>query len=146
MSPFVIGGLGEDGVLRLAISVGESPGTVERSTWTATRLDGCLRLPGNYRSSQGLQLDLCAGSDVGFSRIAPATSADGPHVAQTLPYVDFGPSADLRGEIGSRLTVSLRGALGLNLVRDGFLGSAGERVDPPLGSSRLELAFSWRLQ
>jgi hypothetical protein len=146
LSPFVIGGLGEDGVLRFAISVGESPGTLQFSTWMATRLDACLRLPGNYRSSQGLQLDLCGGTDVGFSHIAPATSPDGPRIAQTLPYVDVGPSADLRGEIGSILTVSLRGGLGVNIVRQGFEGPTGERVDPPLGSTRLELAFSWKLQ
>jgi hypothetical protein len=57
--------------------------------------------------------------------------------------VDLGPSLNLRGELGSRLSAVLRVVAGINIVRQSFVDLSGAREDPPLAGGRLELAFSW---
>ena len=125
-------------------------------TWGITRFDTCLRIPGFYRDRRGMQLDTCAGADVGFlhfdqsSANAVSTSDAGPPsraAARTIPFLAFGPSLGLRGELGSELAVELRGVLGLNVIRETFQDPAfGSRVDPPLLGGRVELGLSWRVR
>ena len=128
--------------LRPSLALGETvtsiPTSGPRSTWTASRFDACLRLPGFYSHRQGLQLEGCAGADLGLSWLDTAAQ-------QTVPYSDLGPSLDLRGELGS-LAVVLRGLFGVNVVRPSFTDAAGAQEQPPLWSGRLELAFSWSVR
>jgi hypothetical protein len=146
LSPFVTTGLSEAVFLRISAAVGESPQSVMRMTWAAGRLDTCLEVPGNYSERNGLRLDLCGGLDAGFTYISSGTLPDAPHEGQTLPYVALGPSVDLRGDIGASAAVTLRGVLGLNVTRGQFVDATGSRVDAPIGSERVELSFSWRVQ
>jgi hypothetical protein len=95
-----------------------------------------LRMPGLYTRHHGMQLDLCAGTDVGTTAIDSGT-------VTTLPYWDFGPSINLRGELGSRLSAALRVVAGLNVLRESFYDLNGDREQVPIGNVRLELAFSW---
>lgn len=125
-------------------------------TWGITRFDTCLRIPGFYRDRRGMQLDTCAGADVGFLHFdqssANAVSSTDPSpspgtAARTIPFLAFGPSLGLRGELGSELAVELRGVLGLNVIRESFQDPAlGSRVDPPLIGGRVELGLSWRVR
>jgi len=138
---FVVVEAGHGVFLRPALAFGESvpslpPADIKASTWGAARFDTCLRLPGLYTRRQGMQLDLCGGTDVGYTTIQAVTST-------TLPYVDLGPSIDLRGELGSRLSAVLRVVAGVNLVRPSFLDLSGAREQLPLAEGRLEVAFSW---
>ena len=140
-SAFAVIEAGHGLFLRPSVAYGESltslpPSDVSRSTWGAARLDGCLRLPGLYASHHGMQLDVCAGTDLGYTTI----EANG---TTTLPYFDLGPSFDLRGELGSRLSAVLRLVAGVNLVRGSFHDLSGALEQPPLAGGRLELAFSW---
>ena len=146
LSPFVTDSLSEAVFLRISVAVGESPQSVMRMTWAAGRLDTCLAVPGHYAERNGLRLDLCGGLDAGFTYISSATLPDAPHEGQTLPYVAVGPSVDLRGDIGANAAVTLRGVLGLNVTRGQFVDATGSRVDAPIGSERLELSFSWKVQ
>ena len=84
-----------------------------------------------------MQLDLCAGSEIGFSSVRANSTRT------TLPYLDVGPSIGLRGELGSRLSAVLRMVAGVNLIRDSFVDQSGASELPPLAEGRLELAFSW---
>jgi hypothetical protein len=127
--------------LRPSVAYGESltslpPSDVKRSTWGAARFDTCLRLPGLYTRHQGMQLDACAGTDVGYTTI----EANG---GTTLPYLDLGPSIDLRGELGSSLSAVLRVVAGINVLRGTFTDLSGTQERAPLAGGRLELAFSW---
>jgi hypothetical protein len=127
--------------LRPAVAFGESltslpPADVKAATWAAARFDTCLRVPGLYSRHHGMQLDLCAGTDLGYTTIESTARA-------TLPYLDLGPSIDLRGELGGRLSAVLRVVAGVNLLRDSFTDLSGARETPPLAEGRLELAFSW---
>jgi hypothetical protein len=140
-SAFMVIEAGHGVFLRPAVAYGDSltslpPSAVTRSTWGAARFDSCLRLPGLYASRHGMQLDVCGGSDVGYTTIqANATT--------TLPYFDLGPSVDLRGELGSRLSAVLRVVAGVNVLRPSFVDLSGSPEHPPVASGRLELAFSW---
>jgi len=145
LSPFVTEGLSEAVFLRFSLGIGQSPQTLMRMTWAAGRIDTCLSVPGNYAERNGLRLDLCGGIDAGFTYIASGTLPEAPQDGQTLPYVDLGPSVDLRGDIGARAAVTLRGVLGINVARGQFLDATNTRVDSPIGSARVELNFSWRL-
>jgi hypothetical protein len=100
-------------------------------------------VPGSYRVYQGLQLDLCGGTDVGATYFVSGDQAGEPPEGRTLPYVDLGPSLALRGELGDKSAVWLRSSAGINVVRAGFDDSLGVRQTPPLASFRLELGFSW---
>ena len=145
-SAFVIVEAGHGLFLRPSIAFGQSltslpPSDVSSSTWTAGRFDTCLRLPGLYTRHHGMQLDLCGGADAGMTRVQAAGVA-----TSTLPYVDLGPSLDLRGELGGRLSAVLRVVAGVNLVRDSFRDLSGATELPPLADGRLELAFSWDIR
>jgi hypothetical protein len=66
-------------------------------------------------------------------------------MAQTVPYLNAGPSVELRGVLGDTFAISLRTVGGYNIVREGFRNASGAWEDPPLASGRLELVFSWLL-
>jgi hypothetical protein len=138
---FVVVEAGHGLFLRPSLAFGESltslpPSDVKASTWAAGRFDTCIRMPGLYARHHGMQLDLCLGTDVGTTAIASGT-------VTTLPYWDVGPSFNLRGELGSRLSAVLRVAAGLNVLRDSFVDLNDNREQVPIGNVRLELAFSW---
>jgi hypothetical protein len=127
--------------LRPALAFGEAmtslpPSDLKSSTWAAARVDACLRLPGLYTRRHGMQLDLCAGAEGGYTRVEAA-------VGTTLPYVDLGPSFDLRGELGGSFSAVLRMVAGVELVRQSFEDLSGSTEQPPLVTGRLELALSW---
>jgi hypothetical protein len=127
--------------LRPSVAYGESltslpPSDVKRSTWGAARFDTCLRLPGLYTRHHGMQLDACAGTDLGYTTI----EANG---GTTLPYLDLGPSIDLRGELGSSLSAVLRVVAGINVLRGSFMDLSGNEERAPIAGGRIELAFSW---
>jgi hypothetical protein len=142
VTPFLIDELGESVSLRPSLVLGESVPDAIPSILAAARFDTCVRVPGNYAHGAGIQLDLCGGADAGFSYVDSGTRAGAPSKGQTVPYVDIGPSAGLRAEVG-RLAVMLRAVAGLNVAHDGYVDSSGARVDMPLGTLRLELDFSW---
>jgi len=121
--------------VRPALLLGESlPFAGPDVIFLATRLDGCLRVTGLYTSHNGMQLDLCGGTDLG------ALS-----VGRMLPYIAAGPSAGLQGEFGSDFAAALRGLFDVNAVQV-HGQSNGETLDTPLWSGRVELALSWRLR
>jgi hypothetical protein len=139
--------------LRPSVAVGQSvtspasSGLDVHATFAAARMDGCLRLPGLYTQQRGIQLDTCAGADLGFTHFeaAPPTSGS-PAKAEDLPYLSIGPSLELRGELGGNLATSLRGMIGGNLIRGGFNDASGTRIQTPPLSGRIELSLSWRLR
>jgi hypothetical protein len=137
-SPYLIIEAGQGVFLRPSLAIGQTlaplnqPPVVD-ALWLAGRFDTCLRIPGLYTQNRGMQLDMCGGTDFGFLSV---TSSD-----VTLPYVSLGPSLDLRGELGSFLSASIRGGAGLN-VTSGTM----EGIYQPLWSGRLELAFSWKVK
>jgi hypothetical protein len=153
VTPFVVVEAGRGVFLRPALAFGQSlsalvsPDQV-RVTWAVTRMDACLRLPGMYSQHRGIQLDGCAGTDLGFTHLDASTTqaAGAPATAQTLPYLALGPSIGLRGELASQLAVAVRGIMGVNILRESFLDGTGAAVDSPALSGRVELAFSWGLQ
>jgi hypothetical protein len=145
ITPFVVDEITPGVFLRPSLAIGQSLATNLTSTWAAARLDTCARLPGRYASRNGIQLDLCGGPDVGFSYIASGTLPGTPLTSKTVPYVSLGPSLDLHGEVGN-LAVSLRGVIGINVAREGFVDVTGVQVDAPALSWRLELDFSWALR
>jgi hypothetical protein len=132
--------------LRPALAYGQSvtsvpPTDAKGTTWMAIRFDGCLRVPGLYTRRHGMQLDLCGGTEVGFTSLTSGTSA-----TSTLPYWDIGPSLDLRGELGSRLSAILRVVGGINVLRESYTDQSGNTQLVPLATGRIELALSWDLQ
>jgi hypothetical protein len=137
-SPYAIIETGRGVFLRPSVAVGEtivalnSP-PITRALMVAARLDACLRLPGLYTKNRGMQLDMCGGADGGF--------IDDSTDAVTLPYVSVGPSLDLRGELGSLLSASIRVVAGVNVT-----SAVATSVPEPLFSGRLELAFSWKVK
>jgi hypothetical protein len=137
-SPFAIIEAGHGVFLRPAFYVGQtltalnSPPVLD-ALWMAGRFDTCLRLPGLYTQNKGMQLDLCGGADFGF--------VDDSTDDEIIPFVSVGPSLDLRGELGSSLSASIRGVTGINAT-SGTIGP----VYQPLWSGRLELAFSWKVK
>jgi len=150
-APYVVVEAGHGVFLRPSLALGQSltPLASEaRATWGAARFDTCLRLPGLYTKHRGIQLDPCAGADVGFTRFGavPEGLAGVPVHVVTLPFASVGPSLELRGELGGRLSVALRGVAGLNVVRPRFDDGTGAVVETPAWSARGELAFSWKLR
>jgi hypothetical protein len=138
-SPFVTDELGRDVFVRIAASVGQGPASGLHLTWVTGRLDICSESLGNYAEGAGLRLDLCGGADAGATFIAsgPGTPAQSP------PFIDIGPSVDLRAEVGPSAAVLLRVAAGLSIARDMFVDSTGATYEPPLATINVELAFSW---
>ncbi len=116
-----------------------SPQTAGAVTLGAGRFDACKRIPGNYLDQRGLQLDLCAGPEIGFLYVSSLTSGA---PAQTLPFVGIGPSIDFRGELGSALSVVVRGVADLVLPETTTDGAISES---PL-VARAEVGLSWRLR
>jgi hypothetical protein len=145
VSAFLVDEVAQGVFLRPSVAVGDSLTTNVSSTWAAARLDTCVRLPGRYASRNGIQLDLCGGPDVGFSYVAAGTLMGTPPTGKTLPYVALGPSADLHAEVGN-LAVSLRGLVGIDVARQGFVDVTGAQIDVPMWSWRLELDFSLALR
>jgi hypothetical protein len=100
--------------LRPALLVGHSIGglspTAEAAaTFVASRFDACARLPGMYIEHRGMQLDLCAGADIGFSRVdndVLLAGLSGASPSRTLPFFGVGPSFGLRGELGNNLSAT----------------------------------------
>jgi hypothetical protein len=84
-----------------------------------------------------MQLDVCAGADVGMSQIQASANTT------NMPYVTVGPSVDLRGELGGRLSAVLRAVVGIDVLRESYVDNSGATEQPPLASARLELGFSW---
>lgn len=127
--------------LRPSLAFGQTltsipPSNVRSATWGAGRFDGCLRLPGLYSQHHGMQLDLCAGADVGMTHVQAVTGTD-------MPYLAVGPSLDLRGELGGRLAALLRVVAALDTLRGSYVDNSGATEQAPLVSARLEAAFSW---
>ncbi len=139
LSPFVTDELGRDVFVRIAAFVGQAPANGVQLTWVAGRLDTCSEMFGNYAEGSGLRLDLCGGADVGASLIAASSES----AAQSLPYIDIGPSVDLRAEVGPSAAVLLRGSAGLSIARDLIVDPTGATYQPPLVTFDLEVAFSW---
>lgn len=141
LSPFVAGDLGRDIFVRVAGSIGQPAEGGLHFTWLAGRLDTCSEALGNYATGSGLRLDLCGGADVGATFIGSNEASR----AQSLPFIDIGPSADLRAETGAHAAVLLRAALGLSVARDTFVDQTGAAYEPPLLNLDLEIALSWSL-
>lgn len=128
-TPFLLIEVAKGVFVRSAIALARSVPTSDPvTTWVATRWDGCLRVAGLYATLHGMQLDLCGGFDFGML-----------DTGRLLPYLAFGPSMDLRGELGGDLAVILRGLFGVNAVHE-------DSLDTPLWAGRGELAMSWRLR
>ncbi len=145
-SLFVVSEAGGGWFLRPSLEVG---GTISPPTATGTlgagRFDACKRIPGNYLDQRGLQLDICAGPELGFLYVTDMTSGA---AAQTLPLLGIGPRIDFRGELGSALSVVVRGVADLTLPVSTSDGTATAR--PALYEShvmaRAVVGLSWRLR
>jgi hypothetical protein len=141
ISPFVAAELGRDVLVRLAASVGQAPDSGLHLTWVAGRLDTCSEMAGNYAAGSGLRFDLCGGADAGATLVS---AADGSPL-QTLPFVDVGPSFDLRAELGESAAILLRAGAGINIARNSFQDASGTSFQPPLLTLDVEVALSWTL-
>ncbi len=131
--------------LRPALAFGASltslpPSDVKSSMWGAARMDACLRLPGLYTRHNGMQLDLCGGTDVGVTSLTTDSGST------TLPYWDLGPSIDLRGELASNFSAVLRMVAGIEVLREQFQDQFGQTETVPLVGGRVELALSWDIR
>jgi hypothetical protein len=98
-----------------------------------TRLDACLRIPGNYTEHRGLLLDACAGGEVGVLDFW----VQGIH--QTDVIFQVGPTIALRGDLASDLSVEVRGLVGFNVAH-----TAQETLG--LLALRAEVGLTWRLR
>jgi hypothetical protein len=137
-SPFVTFGLSKTLVLRPSFIIGTSTSRVPPDasqsanlTMIGGRIDFCRRFPGNYLDHRGIEFDGCAGSDFAYvtSDLDRAFRAS------------VGPSAILRGELGSNFGLELRGMVGANLARSG-LGP----VDAPFVVADAEVGASVRFR
>jgi hypothetical protein len=114
-------------------------------TWGAARVDACKRIAGNYLDRRGIQLDTCAGTDLGFVTIEnPSDNAgsESSKSGRSLPFFAIGPSVQLRGELGGDFAVAIGATLELNVVRE-HLQQGLYEVTPSLLVARGELAVSW---
>jgi len=139
--------------LRPSILVGHSigelaPTTEAAATFLASRFDACARVAGMYLEHRGIQLDLCAGADIGFSHIDSSVPLAGPPgLSRTLPFFGLGPSMGLRGELGNNLSASVRGVAEVSFLRDEVtLAHSVTPVSPPLIAGRAEVGLSWSLR
>lgn len=117
VSPFVTVGVTPHWLLRPSGLFGTSTSRVppdqsqsENVTLVGGRLDLCRRLHGNYIDRRALEVDLCAGGDVGYVWSS----------FQSAVRASAGPSAIVRGQIGSNVALEIRGMAGANLVRAGL--------------------------
>lgn len=135
---------------RPAIAIGEAltPAGNTASVnaqWFALRGDGCWRTPGTYMRNRGLELDLCGGVDAGLTHFDAGSGNGTPAAAKDLAEIAVGPSLDLQGELGSDLSVAIRGVAGVNVARGQIEDSSGNPVvRVPWLCGRLEVALSWR--
>jgi hypothetical protein len=151
-SPFGVFETAHGFFLRPAFFIGHSAGNFSTgldapATFIGSRFDACARLPGMYREHSGIQLDLCLGTEFGFSRLddgdVPASaSSSNP----TLPFVAVGPAIGMRGELGSNLSAIVRAVGELSLLRDGVALAEGGYLSPPLAAGRAEVGLSWSLR
>ncbi len=140
--------------LRPTLLAGHSIGQLSQSavapaTFVGSRFDACARLPGMYLERRGMQLDLCGGGEIGFSRVDSGVVAEGPPGSNpnlTQPFLALGPSFGLRGELGSSLSATIRGVTDLSVLRDEVLLSNGRSETPPLFAWRAEVGLSWSLR
>ncbi len=137
-APYLIIEAGQGVFLRPSLAIAQtlaplSQPPVVNALWLAGRFDTCLRIPGLYTQNRGMQLDMCGGTDVGILDVESSNIS--------LPYVSLGPSLDLRGELGSVISASIRGGVGVNVT-----SGTTDGIYQPLWSGRLELAFSWKVK
>jgi hypothetical protein len=152
-SPFLTIESGHGIYLRPSLIFGQSltslsPSVDSRANVAAGRLDACVRMPGLYTQHRGIQLDACLGSDVGALVIGGTGKGNSGAPANDFAtfYASVGPSLELRGELGSSLSATLRGLLGENFFNKGFDDGTGAYVAPMPYTGRVELAFSWGLR
>jgi hypothetical protein len=141
---FEISEVGAGWFLRPSIALGRSltelaGGNDGFATLGSGRFDACKRIPGNYLERRGLQLDICAGPEVGFVNIERVSGAS----SQTLPLLAIGPSIDFRGELGNALSVVVRGVANLNALPE---STSDGLVTEAILSARAEVGLSWRLR
>jgi hypothetical protein len=140
--------------LRPALLVGHSIGGLSPSaeaaaTFLASRFDACARLPGMYLDHRGMQLDLCVGADIGFSRVDADVALAGAATSspsRTLPFFGLGPSFGLRGELGNNLSATIRGVTELSFLRDELTLAGGAHVSGDIFAGRAEVGLSWSLR
>ena len=142
VTPFLVDEVARGVFLRPSLAIGGSLATEVSSIIVYGRLDTCARLPGRYANRNGIQLDLCAGPDVGVSFVSAGKLPNDPPSDKTLPYVNLGPSLDLHGEVGN-VAVLLRGVFGINVARERFVDATGAQFESSPIAWRLELDFSW---
>jgi hypothetical protein len=130
-------------------------------TVVATRFDACGRVSGFH--IKVIQLEICGGGEIGFMHIdAPSEPSSATVFASstTLPFLAFGPSMSLRGELGGGLALVLRGVADLNALSEQFTDNVscsgdttaciGGKLGFPISSSpflaRAELGLSWQMR
>jgi hypothetical protein len=151
-SPFIVVEGGNGVFLRPAVLVGQSVASLaqnydSRATVAATRFDTCLRIPGLYNDHRGMQLDTCAGADLGFVLDGSRSGTRGAAgKSVTVPNASIGPSMELRGEMGSALSATVRGVTGVNLFQQTYTDASGIQVQPMAWIGRVEVALSWGLR
>jgi hypothetical protein len=142
VSAFFMSEWGQSVFVRPSLLFGQSSGTAVRSSLGGLRLDVCSRIEGNYASGSGIQLDLCGGLDAGWAVVDAGTQAGDPASSLGMPYLDLGPSVDLRAEIG-RAAITLRTVAGFDVTQSSYVDVTGARYFAPLWPLRVELAISW---
>ena len=103
------------------------------SSYFSTRLDACLRVPGNYTDHRGLLLDACAGAELGALDRDENLSTHSTDVLFAI-----GPTIGLRGDLASDLSVEVRGLADFNVAH------SSDTIQ--LLSMRAELGLTWRLR
>jgi hypothetical protein len=124
-------------LLRPSLLAGASIGPT--ATYFGTRLDACLRVPGNYTEHRGLLLDICGGTEfAAIDHNEYVQPGDPQMVHRTDALLAFGPSLALRGDLASDLSVEVRGLAGFNVVH----------TDDTIAllSLRAQVGVTWRLR
>lgn len=93
------------------------------------RVDACLRLPGNYTTARGLELDTCLGVELGGVRAPNALGAQ-----ETRFIFTPGPALALRGAFTRTLSIEIRGTFGFNIPLS---------YEADLLNLRAEIGISW---
>lgn len=93
------------------------------------RVDACLRIPGNYIESRGLELDTCLGMELGGVR-APNNLG----VQETRFIFTPGPALALRGAMTRALSIEIRGTFGFNIPLN---------YEADLLNLRAEIGLTW---
>jgi hypothetical protein len=140
---FAVVEVGAGWFLRPSLEMGRTVTSISASgafaTLGASRFDACKRIPGNYLEQRGMQLDLCAGPELGFVEV----DATGPGAPPgTLLLAAFGPSIDFRGELGSALSVLIRGVAEVSVPET----TANGQVSETPYIARAEVGLSWRFR